>query len=262
MEKVLARLERRFGNFAVPNLTSFLVGGMALVYVLASMRPSFAEALTLDLAAVRHGQVWRLVTYLFLPTSDSLIGMLFDLYILWMVGSNLEQEWGSFKFNLYYLFGMIGTTIAAAIVGGAVGNVWLNWSLYLAFATMFPEYEIFLFFFLCVRVKWLGLALALYLVFELAMGSWSTRAAIVAALVSYFIFFSGRLVDLLRQRNLEVRQTARRAESRPPPPIVMAGRACAICKITEEDGADIRVCTCEKCGGKPRELCLQHARNH
>lgn len=262
MEKVLARLERRFGNFAVPNLTSFLVGGMALVYVLSSMRPEFADALTLDLNRVRAGQVWRLVTFLFLPTASSPISMLFDLYILWMVGSNLERDWGSFKFNLYYFFGMVGTTIAAAIVGGAVGNVWLNWSLYLAFATVFPEYEIFLFFVLKIRVKWLGLALGLYLLFELAMGSWSTRAAITAAMVNYFLFFSGTLLALLRSRNLEVRQAARRAESRPPPPILTAGRACAICKVTEEDGADIRVCTCAKCGGKPRELCLAHARNH
>ncbi|MEO7113858.1 MAG: rhomboid family intramembrane serine protease [Polyangiaceae bacterium] len=262
MEKLLARLERRIGFLAVPNLASFIVGGMALVWVLGSLRPGFEQMLTLDLPAVRAGQVWRLITYLFLPQATSPIWELLSLYWLWIVGSNLEQEWGSFKFNVYYFFGMLGTTIAAWLSGGAVGNIWLNSSLFLAFATVFPEYEIFLFFVLRIKVKWLGLLSAGLLIFEFAMGSWSSRAAITAAMINYFLFFGGTLVAMARSRNLQVRQTARRAESRPPPPILIEGRKCAICKASEEDGADIRVCTCEKCGGKPRLLCLAHARNH
>ena len=43
-------------------------------------------------------------------------------------------------------------------------------------------------------------------------------------------------------------------------------KACAICGAKEADGADIRVCSCDKCkeatGGAARELCLEHARNH
>lgn len=262
MEKLLARLERRLGFLAVPNLASFIVGGMAIVWVLSSLRPGFEQLLTLDLAAVRAGQVWRLVTYLFLPESMSAIWVLLSLYWLWIVGSNLEQEWGSFKFNVYYFFGMVGTTIAAWLSGAAVGNAWLNTSLFLAFATVFPDYEIYLFFILRIKVKWLGLVSAGMLVFEFAMGSWPARAAISAAMINYFLFFGGTLLAMMRSRNLQVRQTARRAESRPPPPILVAGRQCAICKAREEDGADIRICTCEKCGGKPRELCLAHARNH
>jgi hypothetical protein len=119
-----------------------------------------------------------------------------------------------------------------------------------------------LFFILRIKVKWLGLVSAGLLVFEFAMGSMSSRAAIAAAFINYFIFFSGTLLAMWRSRNLQVRQTARRAESRPPPPILSAGKSCAICKTSEDDGADIRVCTCEKCGGKPRLLCLAHARNH
>jgi membrane associated rhomboid family serine protease len=262
MEKLLARLERRLGFLAVPNLASFIVGGMAIVWVLSSLRPGFEQVLMLNLDAVRAGQVWRLVTYLFLPTNSSPVWVLLSLYWLWIVGSNLEQEWGSFKFNVYYFFGMVGTTLAALVSGGAVGNTWLNSSLFLAFATVFPDYEIFLFFILRIKVKWLGLLSAGLLVFEFAMGSMSSRAAIAAAFINYFLFFGGTLVAMIRSRNLQVRQTARRAESRPPPPIFTESKSCAICKASEDDGADIRVCTCEKCGGKPRLLCLAHARNH
>ncbi len=252
------------GGLAIPHLATLIVGGMAVVFVLGSIRPEFNDLLTLDLARVRSGQVWRLVTYLFLPTSDSVIWLLFDLYLLWLVGSNLENEWGPFKFNLYYLVGMIGTTVAAWLTGGAVGNFWLNASLGLAFATLFPDYELYIFLILPVKVKWLGLLLAAYLAFEAISGSWIARGAIIAATGNYLLFFTGDLVGLFRARKLEVKQAVRRqrSSSRPPPAIVTGGRVCAICGKREEDGADIRVCSCEKCGGKPRELCLAHARSH
>lgn len=263
MEKLLARLERRFGGLAIAHLTTLIVGGMAVVFVLASIRPEFNDLLTLDVGRVRHGEVWRLVTYLFLPFSDSAIWVLFDLYLLWLVGSNLENEWGPFKFNLYYLVGMIGTTIAAWLTGGAVGNFWLNASLGLAFATLFPDFELYIFLILPVKVRWLGLLLAAYLIFAAVTGSWATRGAIIAAMGNYLMFFSGDLVGLFRARKLEVKQAVRRQRnsSHPPPPIT-GSRVCAICGKREEDGADIRVCSCEKCGGKARDLCLEHARNH
>ena len=228
MERLLARLERRFGGLAVPNFTGFLVGGMAIVFVLTTIRHDFFSLLTLDLAMVRQGQVWRLVTYLFLPDTDSPFWILLSLYWLWLVGSNLENEWGSFKLEVYYLIGMIGTTIAAWLSGGAVGNMWLNSSLVLAFATVFPDYEIFLFFVIRVKIKWLGLLLGAFLLFQLAVGDWVVRAAIIAAMSNYLLFFSGHLVDLARRRNVQVRQAARRSSMRPAPmPVETRTRRCA-----------------------------------
>lgn len=264
-------MERRFGRLAIENLTLLIVGGMAAVFVLTLLRPSFEDALTLDLAQVRRGQVWRLVTYLFLPPTHSIVWAIFGLYWLWMVGSALENEWGSFKFNAYYLVGMIGTTVAAWATGSAESNSYLNLSLFFAFATLFPDYQLLLFFVLPVRVKWLALLSAIGLVAGFVLGSWATRGAILAALSNYFLFFSGTLVARLRQRNQAVRQAARRESFRPPPTLMdtsqaagqaMGARSCAICGVKEVDGADIRVCTCEKCGGSPRNLCLEHARNH
>jgi membrane associated rhomboid family serine protease len=261
VDRLLARLERRFGKYAIENLTMFLVGGTALVFVLALMKPRFVEALTLDLTAVKHGQVWRLITYLFIPERFS-IWFLFALYVLWMIGKSLESEWGAFKYNAYYFLGMIGTTLAAVLVGGGVGNTWLNLSLFFAFATLFPSYEFLLFFVLPVKVKWLGLLSALGLVFSFVVGSWAERAAILAATGNYFLFFGGHLWGMWRGRQLQVRQAARRTSFRASSPPPAVERACAICGAREEDGADLRVCTCEKCGGRARTLCLPHARSH
>jgi membrane associated rhomboid family serine protease len=266
MDAFLARLDRRFGKLAIENLATFIVGGMGIVFLLSMVRPDFQSLLVLDMHQVMRGQVWRLVTYLFLSSSSSLIWILFELYWVWMIVSNLESAWGPFKLNVYYLLGMIGTTVAAILTGGAVGNEQLNLSCFFAFATLFPSYEILVFFVLPVKMKWLGLLSAAYAVYEVVTGNWVTRGAIIAATANYFVFFGPHLLGLMRSRNLETRQAARRVSAAPAPShgSTMAARACAICGKGEDDDADIRYCACEKClaAGGPRNLCLEHARHH
>jgi membrane associated rhomboid family serine protease len=262
MDRLLARLERRLGRFAIERLTLYIVGGMAIVFVMSLAKPDFVTRLHLDWELVKRGQVWRLVTYLFIPEGDRW-WILLQLYFLWLIGSNLENEWGAFKFNAFYFLGMLGTTVAAAIVGVA-GNTWLNMTLFLAFATLFPDYEILLFFIVPIRVKWLALVSAGFLVYSAVVGGWPTRAAILAGVANYLVFFAGHLLGLMKDRSLQVKQAARRASMRPQASSSpnLGRRSCAICGRREEDGADIRVCSCEKCGGQPRTLCLEHARNH
>ena len=261
MDRLLARLERRIGRFAIERLTSFIVGGMAIVFVLAYVRPELIGQLTLDPSRALQ-EPWRFVTYFFLPNTSELIWILFTLYWTWLVGTNLENEWGAFKFNVFYFLGALGTTAAAWITGLPVGNIWLNTSLFFAFATIFPNYEILLFFIIPIRVKWLGLLALAPVAWKFFDGSLGVKAAIAVAFGNYLLFFGGHLVALARGRQLQMRQAARRASFHPPPvEREAATRACAICGARQEDGADIRVCSCEKCG-TPRELCLEHARNH
>lgn len=260
MDRLLARLERRIGRFAIPNLMTFIVGGMAIVWVLSMLKDGFLAKLVLDMAAVRRGEVWRLVTFLFIPMGGSPIWVLLNLYFAWWVGSSLERHWGSFKFNAFYLLGTLGT-IVAALIAGPQTNTWLDASLFLAFATTFPEVQILLFFILPIRVKWLGIVAAIGILAAFALGEWDARASITAAMANYVLFFGGHWWDAWKSRNLQVRQKARRQSIQSSAP-VFGQRVCAICGAREADGADIRVCNCEKCGGQQRALCLEHARNH
>jgi len=259
MDSLLARVERKLGRFAIERLTTFIVGGMAMVFVLALAKPELLDRLTLDPSRALH-EPWRFVTYLFLPTSSSLIWILFSLYWTWLIGTNLEHEWGAFKLNVYYLLGALGTTAAAWLTHQPQGNIWLNTSLFFAFATLFPNYEIQIFFILPVRVKWLALLTVGLIAFSFFTGDLGVKAAIAVALGNYLLFFAGHLRDVLRGKRLEAKQAMRRSSFRPEP-VRDAPRVCAICGARQEDGADIRVCACEKCGG-PRQLCLEHARNH
>ena len=259
MDRLLARLERRFGRYAIPNLIYYMVGGMALVWVASFTRPEAAERLAFDFDAVKHGQLWRLVTFLFVPIGRDFWAVIGMYFAVW-VGRALEQHWGAFRFNVYYFLGALGALLAGVIAGRAT-NTWLDTSLLLAFATLFPDVQILLFFIVPLRVKWLGIVAAVLMAIQLAMGDWTERASIAAALLNYVAFFSGFWADVLRRRRVDVRQKAVREQFRPAAP-VFGQRVCALCGAREADGVDIRVCSCAKCGGQPRTLCLEHARNH
>jgi hypothetical protein len=268
MDRFLARLERRFGRFAIPNLTYFIVAGTALVWVLSFTKPEFVDALALDLDAVKHGQVWRLMTFLFIPPPTSPLWVLISLYAMWWIGTSVEGHWGSFKYNAFYFTGAIGTIASAHILGGA-SNTWLNATIFLAFGTLFPDTQILLMFIIPVKAKWLALLAAIGIAFAFMMGGWALRGAILAGVANYVLFFGNHWWGVWRGRTLRVRQAARRSEFHAAAASASAPfgqRVCAMCGARESDGADIRVCSCDKCAaatsGGPRALCLEHARKH
>src|SRR5215472_8357018 len=98
MDRLLARLERRLGRYALPNLIFYVVGGMVVIWLLSFSRPEAVVRLTLDVRAIVHRrEFWRLVTFLFVPLGSGYMAAL-GMYFTWWVGSSLEQHWGAFRF--------------------------------------------------------------------------------------------------------------------------------------------------------------------
>jgi hypothetical protein len=132
-------------------------------------------------------------------------------------------------------------------------------SLFLAFATLWPDYELRIFLILPVRVKWLALLDAAVIAGSVGFGSGWHRLVPLAAVGNYLLFFGPTLYDKLRgfvREGGRARARFRQAAATGP-------RRCAICGVSADDpDVDIRVCSCETCGGKNRDLCLAHARNH
>ena len=136
---LLDKLERRFGFLGIPGLIRIVIGFTALVYVLVYLNRGFESFLTLDPALILRGQVWRLVTYIFIPQTFSPLWVLLALWFLWFIGEGLERAWGSFRLTLYFVVGMIGTTIAAFLFGSNFSNGMFITSLFFAFARFYPD---------------------------------------------------------------------------------------------------------------------------
>lgn len=195
----LYKLETKIQKIAIEKLMSVITVAMAIVWAVDLLIPlsgyeaSIYGMLYFDRGLIFSGQVWRAITFLFLyPRASNPIFTALALYFYWWLGNSLESYMGKARFNLYYLFGVIGSIIAGLIVGG-IDNFYLNISLFLAFAVLFPETRVLLFFFIPIKIKWLGIVDGAILLFSFIIGSWRERAAILAAIASFLLFFGYRL---------------------------------------------------------------------
>ncbi len=206
----LYKLENKISRFAVEGLMKIITICMAIVLAADVMVGMFyPEALsinyllTFDRALIFKGQVWRVLSFIIAyPASSNIFLTLLSLYFFFWTGSAVESYWGKARFNLYYLFGIIGT-IAAGFIAGGISNTYLNLSLFLAFAAMFPNQQVLLFFFIPVKVKWIGIAegllIAYLLVWAIILKDFATIAAIVAALINFIIFFGYDLINRIKR---------------------------------------------------------------
>ncbi|PNT93287.1 hypothetical protein CDQ83_07155 [Clostridium thermosuccinogenes] len=256
----LNKLEKSLGKFAIKGLMKYIVAFNLAVFLLMFVDPtgSLVSKLMLYPDRVMKGEVWRLITYIFIPPSTSPFWILFTLYFYYMVGSALENEWGSFKFNVYYLVGMIGTTISSFITGAAGTAYYLNMSLFLAFAFIYPDYQILIFFFLPVKMKYLAWLDIILLGISFIGGSFAARLAIIAAIANYLLFFGKDMMLAIKNRGNAYSNRQRFARSMPR---IEAFHKCTICGITEKDDKNMEFRYCSKCEGD-YEYCMDHLKNH
>lgn len=257
-------LERRFGRFAIPGLVRMIVGLNVLVFVLGLLSPSLLSWLALDPNAIFHGQIWRLITYIFIPSYGSVFSAIFgqqgsaldtacSLAFLWMIGDSLEAIWGAFRLNLFYLIGMLGTTVAAFLFGAQFSNGMLNLSLLFAFAWHFPNTQILFFFLFPLRVKWLGWFSAAVLLWQfLSLDDLSYRMAVVASLTNFLIFFGPETIAHLRQRGTVAGR--RRQFEKTSVPEGEPLHRCVVCQRTELSHPELEF----RVARDGNDYCLEH----
>lgn len=184
------KLPDRLGPFhGVEGLPLIIAASNAVVYLYDMVRPGLAAYLVLAPGALYAGEYWRLATFLFVPPPMSPLFLFFWLYLLYVYADALETSWGPFRFTLFYAAGALATMAAGLFPApGAVPNAFLNASLFLAFATLFPDVELLLFFFIPVKVKYLGWATGIWMAWCLGTGDALTRLAVAAALGNYLLF--------------------------------------------------------------------------
>lgn len=197
-------LERKLRQYTIADLMKYIVFGQGAVYLLMYIWPTLGYRLysmiTLSRSAILRGQIWRLVTFVFAPPNSSPIFILFSLYFYYMIGSALERRWGKVRFNLFYLVGVLGAILTALITGYA-GNTYLNLSLFLAFAAMFPNEEVMLFMLLPIKMKYLALLDVVIYLREFIVGGASARVAIILCLLNVWLFLGGDLMQTLRRES-------------------------------------------------------------
>lgn len=184
----MSRFEKKFGKYAISNLTTILIICYVVGYVLEMINANFFEMLTLNPLAIMQGQVWRLVTWIVIPPEQLDIFTIIMLYFYYSVGKTLERAWGDYKYNIYIFSGLLFTVIASFACYGICeylygpflsalhlsdmtymagstlfSTYFINMSIFLAFAATFPNAQVLLMFVVPVRIKWMGIIYAVLL---------------------------------------------------------------------------------------------------
>ncbi|MCQ2469885.1 MAG: hypothetical protein MJ100_08755 [Ruminococcus sp.] len=201
LNKLLDKIESKCRRFAVDDLMIYVIITMGVIYAfdyVLSFNPNTAVSLSsyldFDRALIMKGQVWRILTFLFIPDFDNPIWVAFELYFMWMLGTGLQKAWGAFKFNVYFIVGALGCMAAGMVLGYAT-NTYHYLSLFLAFAILYPDYEIMLFFILPVKMKWLGIIEGASLLLTFIFTGISGKVFIGLSLINLILFFGKEMYD-------------------------------------------------------------------
>lgn len=255
-------------RFGINNLMLILVIGNCIVYLMDMVSgSSLSPMLYFSRYYILHGQIWRIITFLFVSSVGSnMLMFALSMYFYWFIGSNLEREWGAGKFTIYYGTGVLMAIIVGFITGHA-STTYLNLSLFLAFATLYPNLRFLLMFIIPVKAKWLAwidaALIGLSLVFALIRFQFGTALLIVVSLLNYLIFFWNELMYFIRRQKRSAGRTTvnfqRAAQAKRDKNGYI--HKCAVCGRTDTDYPNLEFRYCSKCVGYYC-YCMDHINNH
>ena len=269
-------------RFGVPNLMLYIVAcnvGVYLLDLFSRGGTSLSDLLCFTTSAVARGQVWRLVTFVLIPESSGPLTLLISCYFYYWIGSMLERQWGTPKFTCYYLGGMLFTLLGTSLVSLLIrypipvyGAHYVNFAMFLAFAALWPDAQVLLFFIIPIRIKYLAyFDLALFawsIIGYVAGGMWFFSIIPVMALLNFVIFFwpeMQRLFQLERGRarqSVRFRTAAAAGVKREAQKSAAGGvRKCAVCGRTNATNPELDFRYCSRCAGY-HCFCSDHIFSH
>lgn len=277
LSRAIERFCQKHRNFGIPRLMLYIVFISAAVFFIYMMDTTrtLLSLLNFHPVPIMRGEVWRLLTWVFLPLNENLFFTAIMLYFYYFIGNTLEREWGTAKFTIYYIFGVLLNIIYGFVIYAFGGDPFLapnfiNLSMFFAFAVMFPDQRIMLFFIIPIKIKWLALVNALFFAYSICIELFEghvIRALLpLVALLNFFIICG---YDLLRYlRPLKARNSpqainfkraakqARREQSDKP-----YRHKCAVCGKTDVESPDLEFRYCSRCNGY-HCFCIDHINNH
>jgi hypothetical protein len=258
--KLLSKLERSLGRFAIRDLTLYLICGQAGFLIMALARPQFLDRISFQPYYVLHeGEWWRVLTFPFYPPTTNILFALFGLYLLYLMGTALESNWGPFRYNLYLLIAYLAS-IGAAFISphGTATSLYFSASVFLAFAQLYPEFTIMVMFILPVPIKWLALLTWLGYGWSLAVGDTLTRLMVLASTLNFLLFFWKDIIEMFRTGRRRMHKQLRIREEKST--VAAPFHTCAKCGITDRSHPKMEFRYCPQCGGLG--YCIEHITNH
>lgn len=268
-------------NKGIPNLMLYIVLGTAVVYVMSRMYGNafLYYLLCFDRRSILQGQVWRLITYPLTYSAGNLLLTAVSLFCYYSLGRAMENIWGTLRFNLYYLSGVVMMDVYCLLFGGQADVIYLNLSLFLAYATLFPDAHFLLFFIIPVKAWIFALVDLVFVVIGLVSYPFPYNLFSVVSLANYFLFFGKDVLNvipmswrtnasrLFRKKPQTVRKAkiiqfdAGSYEASHATPKAPYTHKCTVCGRTDVSNPELEFRYCSKCKGYYC-YCQDHINNH
>lgn len=295
------RFERfcfRHRDKGIPNLMLYVVLGCGIVSIMSMIGyDQIYQMLAFDRSLILKGQVWRLLTWPLTEVSSGGIFLnLIFLYCYYSLGRAIEASWGTFRFNLFYLSGVVLMDIFAMACGGILVPVaennaiyefsdyyaanmsfYLHLSLVISYATIYKDAQFLIFFIIPIKA-WILAVIYLIIVavqilqLTFPVAFFPHNLFPLVAMANYFLFFGKDVLTLL-PASWRIRGRQRKQKYAPAEPIqfdrqqpkekpkVPYIHRCTVCGRTDVSDPGLEFRYCSRCNGYFC-YCEDHISNH
>ena len=259
---------RKHPGFGIPNLMRYIVIANAVFWVMGAINPVLMNYMLFNPALILRGQIWRLISFVFIPPSTGVLAFIAFYFYYW-IGSTLEQQWGTGQFTIYFFTGVILTILYGFLIYFITGrsvslsSTYIFLSMFFSFAALFPDMQVLFLFFIPVKMKYLALVDAAFFLYDIIVMPFPQNLLPVVAVLNFLLFCGGELKNLLPRRQSKStinfkRESARirREESQK-----LYTHKCAVCGRTDADYPNLEFRYCSRCVGY-HCFCADHINNH
>ncbi len=265
-------------NKGISNLMLYIALGTAVVYIMSEMAGNYTlyNLLVFNRQKILEGQIWRLFTYPLTYRIENLLLMAVSLFVYHSLGQAMEQIWGTLRFNLFYFTGVLMMDVYCMIFGGTASVTYLNLSLFLSYATLFPDAQFLLFFIIPIKARFFALFDLAIVVLDLITYPFPYNLFSVISLANYFLFFGKDVLNVLplswqiKAKNRSRKQSGQRPKVIPfdaprssakSAPQANYTHRCTICGRTDVTNPELEFRYCSRCKGYYC-YCEEHISNH
>ena len=267
--RLVERFAYRHPRFGIPNLMRYIAIGSAGFWVLCMVNPVLYSYLCFSPQLVLQGQIWRLLTFFFIPSNTGVLGLI-AIYFYYWIGSTLEQHWGTGQFNIYFFSGALLTMLYGVLAylffhqDFFLAPTFVYLAMFMAFAVFFPDLQVLLFFIIPVKIKYLAYVNAAFFIYEVLTDPFPANLLPIVAMLNFLVFCGGALLRSVRglrttREAVNFRRESRRIRYEQAQKLYH--HKCAVCGRTDTDHPELEFRYCSRCAGY-HCFCQDHINNH
>ena len=281
INRAIDRFCYKHPRFGIRNLMLYIIGANLLVYLISIMDRTglFLSYINFSPELIIKGQIWRLVTFAFIPiyrSAADLFWVAISMYFYYFIGSSLERFWGAGRFTIFYVTGILMNIIFGFVIhlfgheylALNLTAYYLNMSLFFAFAALYPDTRVLLFFIIPIKIKWLAYIDAAYFLLEILskMSIFPLNLAPLIAIFNFLLFCGGNLITGIKRRVPYTSKNAQNFKSAAKKAQYDEAHRpfrhkCSVCGRTDRDHPELEFRYCSRCQGY-RCFCQDHINNH